>query len=82
METDLLLLFSVGRTKKEELLKSNYGYQILSKCFPYNRYFLQYFLGIKILYVFIIAETLLSTCLKTFELKFKFLMNRKDRILI
>ena len=68
--------------KKEELLKSKYGYQILSKCFPDNRYFLLYFLDIKILYVSLIAETLLSNCLKTFGLKLKFPVNMKDRILI
>ena len=60
MQTDLLLLFSVGWTKKRRALKSNLGYQILSNfCFPNNRYFLQYFLDIKILYVSFIAETLL-----------------------
>ena len=56
MQTDMLLLFFVGRTKKEALKKqfrvSNFG-------FPNNRYFLQYFLDIKILYVSFIAETLL-----------------------
>ena len=63
--------FTFCRTdqKKEELLKSNLGYQILSRCFPNNHYFLLYFLDIKILYVSLITETLLSTCLKTAEQK-------------
>ena len=81
MQTDLLLLLFVGRRKKEELLKINSGYQILSRCFPYNHYFLKYFLGVKILYVSLIAETSISTCLKTVERKL-FPVNRKDRILI
>ena len=64
LQPDLLmqidLLFLLGGIKKEELLKSNLGYQILSNfCFPNSRYFLQYFLDIKILYVSFIAETLL-----------------------
>ena len=82
MQADLLLLLFVKLTKKEELLKSNFGYQMLSRCFPYHRYFLQYFLGIKILYVSLIAETLFSTCVKTAEQKLKFPVNRKDYILI
>ena len=51
--------FVFCRTDQKKILKSNLGYQILSRCFPNNRYFLQYLLGINILYGSIIAETLL-----------------------
>ena len=45
--------FAFCRTDQKIFWKSNLGYQILSSCFPNNRYFLQYFLGIKILYDFV-----------------------------
>ena len=37
--------------KKEEYLRGILGHQILSRYFPNNRYFLQYLLDIKIVYV-------------------------------
>ena len=66
MQTNLLLLFFVGWASKRRAFKKQFR---LSNCFPNNCYFLQYFLDIKILYVSLIAETLLSTCLKTAERK-------------
>ena len=42
MQTDLLLCFLSDGPKKEELLKSNLGYQILSRRFPNNRHLHQY----------------------------------------
>ena len=68
MQTDLLCYFCflLDEPEKEELLRSNLGYQILSRSFPNDHYFLQYFLDIKILYVSLIAETLLSSGNKSF----------------